>query len=68
MTVQEFLDLEKIDDDLIDDWSFCDSYKTIAVGFLRQDLNREIDTLSPKHGAWLTKIVGDLVEYRTGRK
>lgn len=63
MTVQELFEQEKIDRDFIDD-NFDGGYWDSCGKFVKDKWTTDIETLSPKQGAWLTKILDDCVEKR----
>jgi hypothetical protein len=65
MLVSELFEAEQISNDwLWDNMSEQSSYWQSCVSFVNDNWNKEIETMSAKQGAWLTKILDDCVEKR----
>lgn len=66
MTVQKLFTAEKIDRDFISDMmcSQGDEYWESCYNFVSMNWEREIETMSQRQAAWLTKILDDCVEKR----
>ena len=63
MTVQQLFEAEKIDKDFMSE-NFDSDYWLKCGNFVLEHWKVEIDFLTPKQGAWLTKILDDCVEKR----
>jgi hypothetical protein len=65
MTVEEMFSEEKIDKDFIRE-KMCgeSSYWDSAFKFIKENWTRNVDTLSPKQSAWLSRILDDCVDVR----
>jgi len=63
MTVQEYLEVEKIDRDFIEQ-EFSGPYWESALSFVDDNYERDVDALSEKQVSWLAKILDDCVEKR----
>jgi endo-1,4-beta-D-glucanase Y len=65
MKVRELFDQEAIDLEwLTDNLEGQDTYSNNAFNFISENWDRDVDNLSAKQGAWLTKILDDCVEKR----
>jgi len=63
MTVSELFNAEKIERKFIGD-NFDSSYWDSCDKFVGDNWSRDIESMSLKQGAWLTKILDDCVEKR----
>lgn len=63
MTLKEYLELEKIDLNDLYDKAGESSYWDTCNNFIQQNLNREMETFSPKQAAWIAKIVEGVQHY-----
>lgn len=64
MTVGQLFSSEKIDKDFMLEQSDISSYWNSCYVFVTENWARDIENLSAKQGAWLTKILDDCVEKR----
>ena len=63
MTVEELFTQESIETEFIDE-HFDSKYWEGCSKFVNENWTADIDEMSPKQGAWLTKILDDCVEKR----
>ncbi|MCB0420656.1 MAG: hypothetical protein KDD61_06655 [Bdellovibrionales bacterium] len=63
MSTKELFEKEHIDSDFIER-KFDGSYWESCAKFINENWNREIESMSAKQAAWLTRILYDCVEKR----
>ena len=64
MTIGELFEKEKIDRDFMWDRFDDEPYWAKAKSFIEDNWNTNIESMSLKQGAWVTKILDDCVEKR----
>jgi len=64
VTVQEFFEAEKIDLEMLDERYGESDYWNSCFDFVEEKWSTEIQNLSQKQAAWLSRIQEDMIEYR----
>jgi hypothetical protein len=64
VTVQEFFESEKIDLEMLDERYGESDYWNSCFDFVEERWSTEIQNLSQKQAAWLSRIQEDMIEYR----